>query len=75
MARPRLTCEVVELHLHLRLRHGEDDDLIQFFEQVAPRQRSTALKIALRAGGLSEQSQRDGSPEAELAAALSDFLF
>jgi hypothetical protein len=33
------------------------------------------LDVLLRAGGLSEQSQSDGSPEAELTAALSDFLF
>ena len=47
MARPPLQCEVVELHVHLRLRRGEDDDLIRFFEQAGARQRSLALKIAL----------------------------
>ena len=50
MARPPLTCESVEVHVHLRLRRGEDDDLIAFFAQAAPRQRGTLLKSALRSG-------------------------
>lgn len=54
MARGRqpLACERVEINLHVWLRRGEDDDLIQFFESIPPRQRVTALKIALRAGGM-----------------------
>ncbi|MBI5564565.1 MAG: hypothetical protein HY870_06710 [Chloroflexi bacterium] len=75
MARPPLQCEVVELHVHLRLRRGEDDDLIRFFEQAGTRQRGLALKIALRAGGLSEQALDDGPTEAELTTALSGFVF
>jgi len=75
MARPPLVCKIVELHVHLRLRRGEDDDLIRFFEQAAPRQRGTALKIALRAGGLSEQRRDDGPSEAELVNAMSGFVF
>ena len=74
MARPRLTCDVIDLYLHLRLRRGEDDDLIRFFEQAAPRQRSTALKLALRAGGLSDQLSDDGPSEAELTDAMDGFV-
>ena len=74
MARPPLQCEVVELHVHLRLRRGEDDDLIRFFEQAGPRQRSIALKLALRAGGLSDQLSDDGPSEAELTDAMSGFV-
>jgi hypothetical protein len=75
MARPRLTCDVLDLYLHLRLRRGEDDDLIRFFEQAGTRQRGLALKIALRAGGLSEQALDEGPTEAELTTALSGFVF
>jgi hypothetical protein len=75
MARPPLLCEVVEIHLHLRLRRGEDDDLIRFFERAAPRQRGTALKMALRAGGLNDQVIDDGLTEAELTAAMNGFVF
>ena len=74
MARPPLQCEVVELHVHLRLRRGEDDDLIRFFEQAGARQRSAALKLALRAGGLSDQLSADGPSEAELTDAMSGFV-
>ena len=75
MARPRLTCDVVKVHLHLRLRRGEDDDLLRFFEQLVPGQRSTALKMALRAGGLSEHLGTEDQTEPEFTAALNDFVF
>lgn len=75
MARPRLTCETVEVHVHLRLRCGEDDDLIAFFAQAAPRQRGTRLKSALRSGQMAGLMQTSESDEAELAEAVADFVF
>jgi hypothetical protein len=43
----------IHVHLCLRLRPGDDDDLLSFFSQIPPRQRPAALKAALRAGGMS----------------------
>ena len=77
MARPSLMCESVEVHVHLRLRCGEDDDLIAFFAQAAPRQRGTRLKSALRSG----QMEMDGllhtleADDSELTDAIADFVF
>ena len=53
LGRPRLALPSVYFHLSLRLRPGEDDDLIEFLSQVPLRRRASALKTALRAGGLS----------------------
>ena len=75
MARPPLTCESVEVHVHLRLRRGDDDDLIAFFAQAAPRQRGTLLKSALRSGQMGGLMQASESDEAELADAVADFVF
>ena len=52
MSRPPLTGEVVGIPLNLRLRVGEDDDLIAFFGRVPARRRPAAIKAALRAGGI-----------------------
>ena len=43
----------VRVNLCLWLRPGEDDDLIEFFSQVPSRRRPSALKTALRVGGMS----------------------
>ena len=75
MARPPLTCETVEVHVHLRLRRGEDDDLIAFFAQAAPRQRGTLLKSALRSGQMGGLMHASETDEAELADAIADFVF
>jgi hypothetical protein len=75
MARPPLTCESVEVHVHLRLRRGEDDDLIAFFAQAAPRQRGTLLKSALRSGQMGSLTNASETNEAELADAIADFVF
>ena len=75
MARPALRCETVEVHVHLRLRRGEDDDLIAFFAQAAPRQRGTLLKSALRSGQMDGLTQTTEADEAELADAIADFVF
>ena len=39
--------------MKLSLRAGEDDDLIEFFDQVPARLRVAAVKQALRSGGMS----------------------
>ena len=75
MVRPFLTCETVEVHVHLRLRRGEDDDLIAFFAQAAPRQRGMLLKSALRSGQMGGLLQAAESDEAELTDAIADFVF
>jgi hypothetical protein len=48
----------IYVHLSLRLRPGEDDDLIKFFSQIPLRRRPSALKAALRAGGMSADTTR-----------------
>ncbi len=63
-----------EYPIHLRLREGEDDDLIGFFESVPKRKRAAALKSALRAGGM-QSAVADGLEDDEaLAASVDDFL-
>jgi hypothetical protein len=52
--RPRSEAKQVNLMIHLRLREGQDDDLIQFFQNCPPKKRALLLKIALRAGGMSK---------------------
>lgn len=50
--RPPLPQRPVVVRVALRLRPGEDDDLIQFFEPVPVRLRAAAVKQALRSGKL-----------------------
>jgi hypothetical protein len=38
------------IQFKLYLWEGEDDDLLAFFEGLPPRQRSAAIKLALRSG-------------------------
>ncbi len=74
--RPQLEGELVEVFVHLRLRAGEDDDLITFFARMPPGCRSDMLKAALRAGGMS--APRGAADQVEAGAldiALDDFLF
>lgn len=72
--RPTLTGEVVEIHVHLRLRRGEDDDLLEFFARAGPRHRVVYLKQALRTGNLNAPTIQDTSDEEELADALQQFM-
>jgi hypothetical protein len=50
--RPKLTCQVHQFRFTLSLREGEDDDLLSFFTYLPERKRASAVKTALRAGGL-----------------------
>lgn len=72
--RPRLADRPVSIRIHLRLRPGEDDDLLAFFTRYAPRQRAIALKSALRAGRLSAVTA-PAVAEDILAEAVGDLLF
>ncbi len=42
----------ISVHIHLRLRPGEDDDLINFFNRAGSMCKARAVKVALRMGGL-----------------------
>ena len=72
--RPVSASPVWDCQVHLRLRVGEDDDLIAFLRNLPPRRRATALKAALRTGGMSLVPMADDSSDAELFAAIDDFL-
>lgn len=72
--RPALTCEVVEIHVHLRLRRGEDDDLLDFFARAGHRHRVVFLKQALRTGNLNALTIPEANDEDELADALQQFM-
>jgi hypothetical protein len=72
--RPASTAPTWEYQIHLRLRVGEDDDLIAFLGSLPPRRRASAIKSALRTGGTGiSQIDTDGS-ETELMAAVAEFL-
>ena len=51
--RPKLDCKVHQFRFTLSLREGEDDDLLFFFADISEWRRAAALKVALRAGGVS----------------------
>lgn len=63
-----------EFHIHLRLRVGEDDDLIAFLGSLPRRQLAMSLKAALRAGGANLKQLDSDSSDDELFAAVDDFL-
>jgi hypothetical protein len=72
MARPRLPVPSRLVNVKFHLRPGEDDDFIHFFADLPPRQRATALKVALRSGGMARVAA-DGLPDdATLTDALLD---
>ena len=61
--------------MHLRLRAGEDDDLIEFFRQIPARKRVAAIKTALRTGGMNSALPcSDSDSDDELFSSLNDFL-
>ena len=72
--RPRLTERPISVRIHLRLRPGEDDDLLAFFARYASRQRAAALKGALRAGSLNTGAA-PAVAEDMLAEAVNDLVF
>jgi hypothetical protein len=59
----------VSVHIHLRLRPGEDDDLIKFFNRAGYMCKARAVKAALRMGGLPTDdsffvAEEDGAEDA-----------
>jgi hypothetical protein len=52
MSRPKSEIRPVIVRVELRLRPGEDEDLIAFFAPVPVNLRSSAVKQALRSGKL-----------------------
>ena len=64
----------IEFLIHLRLRAGEDDDLIAFLHSIPKRRRASGVKSALRAGGMQASNSVWLEDEEELAAALESFL-
>ena len=72
--RPAATGKAWEFHVHLRLRVGEDDDLIEFLGSLPLRKRAVALKTALRTGAMNIFQTDDAVSDEELFAAADDFL-
>lgn len=72
--RPKLTCQVKQVRVTFSLREGEDDDLLVFFTDIPNGQRAAALKIALRAGGVSLFSAAPGTND-DIDRALQGFVF
>lgn len=72
--RPALETQTWDCQVHLRLRVGDDDDLIAFLSKVPARRRVSAIKAALRSGGMSLNQTADSNTEDELLSALGDFL-
>lgn len=72
--RPRLSEPAAVIIIKLRLRAERDDDLLAFFASLPPRRRASAVKLALRTGGLGRGAVADDRRAEELDAAL-DALF
>ena len=53
MSRQKFEQPTLIVQVKMSLRPGEDDDLIEFFDQVPARLRVAAVKQALRSGGMS----------------------
>jgi hypothetical protein len=64
----------VRVVVHLRLREGQDNDLIAFFASLPPRQRALSLKLALRSGGMKSTPTVTEIPDSEFNDALDGFL-
>jgi len=72
--RPRLDHPVIQVHVHLRLHEGQDDDLISLFRNVPEGNFSTFLKSALR-NGAGHLTNTAGLPDdSSLTEHLDDFL-
>jgi hypothetical protein len=72
--RPALKSQTWEFQIHMRLRAGMDDDLIAFLSKIPPRRRTSAIKAALRSGGIALSQVEADDTDDELLSALDDFL-
>jgi len=75
--RPPLAEPARVYNVKLRLRPGEDDDLIQRLDAVPPRLLSAAVKLGLRNGLLAQEAVSTLPPDDEdgMAKALEGFLY
>ena len=64
----------ISVHIHLRLRPGEDDDLIKFFNRAGYMCKARAVKAALRMGGLPSDDSFFIAEEGGAEDALNDLL-
>ena len=71
--RPKATTLSLVIRAVLTLREGEDDDLIQVFQNVPARKRASFIKAAMRSGGL-EIKLDDLPDDSDLAESLDNFL-
>ena len=60
--------------IHLRLREGDDEDLIAFLKSIPKRRRAAAIKSALRAGGMQSAGAEAAEDDEALAASVDEFL-
>lgn len=74
MSRPRFDGVIHTVRLSLRLREGEDDDLIHFFEQLGERGRARAVIEALRNGGLVFTNDETEDEDEGLYASLDNMM-
>ncbi len=74
LGRPKDANPSIEFLIHLRLRAGEDDDLISFLNSIPRRRRASGVKSALRAGGVQVAIAASLAEDDELATALESFL-
>jgi hypothetical protein len=72
--RPRLNCEVKTYRMLFWLRVGEDDDLIAFIESIPVGKRVSAIKTALRLGGIGQLQVESLAEDDELTEAAGNFL-
>jgi hypothetical protein len=73
MSRQKFEQPTLIVQVKMSLRPGEDDDLIEFFDQVPARLRVAAVKQALRSGGMSLKLD-DLPSDAEVETALDGLL-
>ena len=64
----------IEFLIHLRLQESTDEDLIAFLTSIPKRRRASAIKSALRAGGMQSLVPDSLEDEDVLAASVDSFL-
>lgn len=74
MARPRFDGVIRSYRFTLRLREGEDDDLINWLDSLNERGRAQAVIQSLRNGGLILAQEEPVDEDAELYASLDGMM-
>jgi hypothetical protein len=68
MARRKLVEQPIVVQVKFRSHRGEDDDLLNWFEQIPAQLRVAAVKAAIRGGGMNLKSEvLPGDDEVERA--------